>query len=70
MSVNLLGPRKVRQLAARTGLDIDRAFVWSDGRWVYARIGNGPGHSHVVIDRRTGAVESDHGHFSSCEGVQ
>lgn len=62
-----LGPRKLRQLAERTGLPLEAALVWNhyvDGR-VIAADGRC---QHYWIDRRTGEheMDTDPFHWSTC----
>lgn len=70
MGVNVLGPRKLRKLVRMTGLELDRALVYShheNGRVAAARTID---HRHVLIDRETGEVwddDSTHPCWSSCE---
>jgi hypothetical protein len=71
MSVNVLGARKTRQLARLTGLDLDRAVLYSHGdtRQVEGRVVAPDGHCiHFAINRKTGEWSKLHNplHWTSC----
>jgi hypothetical protein len=66
MSIQRLNARKIRQLSAQTGLDLQMAWSWGDPADVMLRTFND---EHFLFNRRTGHLRpDDEGHVSSCPG--
>jgi hypothetical protein len=74
MSANILGPKQIRKLREKTGLDIERALIWShhdSGRWADCRIIHDDGtHDHILVHRETGETAPQSGtHWSTCREI-
>ena len=66
MGAQVVGPKKTRQLAERTGLDVKRA--WAHGGYYYNFVT--ADHKHYTYDLKTGEWEPETGrifHYTSCQ---